>query len=506
MLRDYQIEGKRRIKEELQKLPEGQRRVLCVAATGAGKTWMFVDLIRDALGKDSRAWVIAPKRQLVKQAAGKLSEVGVPYGVMMANHPLTNYKRNVQVCSRETVRGRIDKYNFAAPDIIIIDEAHLGYDFQKWIVEKYPKAILLGFTATPVLTGSTRALGDIYKGLVEIANIDTLIRQGWLVSPRIFLSDKQIDTSGIKKSGGDFNQRELAKRADKRELIGNIVNEWRKHAEQRPTVAFATNVEHSQHIVEDFNSNGIPAAHIDAKTKDGVRDSLLADLKDGKLKVLSSVGVFTEGFDLPAVGCVVFARPTESLSLYIQMAGRGLRPINGIATPGENCIFLDHAGNTMRHGLVTEVREWSLDKGQPKETVPPTHECPHCEKELNGFPMVCPWCGGVLKEEDEKQCQLRLGDNSELREFDPDELAASILRTRQDYYNELETMGFLQGWKAVKVGAEFKRKFGAYPAWQDRAKSKGMIKWRPLPLNPEKMEPYWEGETARAGAYAGGGR
>ena len=478
-LRDYQVRAIEGAKAELR---AGNKRVLIACPTGAGKTLVALrGIIEPALAKGRRIWFVAPRKQLVAQTSAKLDELGMTeHGIVQANHWRRRPQAPVQVCSKDTLGKRFA--GMVAPDIVIWDEAHHCADDNQngKIIAALPNAVHIGLTATPCRLDG-KGLGKVFDAMVQVTTITELIDLGFLVPPRIF-HGPILDLSHIKKSAGDFNQRELGEAMDDSQLIGDIVTEWIDHGEDRPTVCFAVNVEHSKHIVQQFLDRGVPAGHIDASTPDAERERLLGLLRDGRIKVMSSVGVFTEGFDMPCVGCVIFARPTASLSLYIQMAGRGLRPEFGIARPGEHCIFLDHAGLTARHGKITKNREWSLDDGlvdavekKPK-SIP---RCPACYVELKGRPDVCPVCQAQLRSQEGEQYEL-IGDTTRLVEHTDEEaqaLADRVRRIRQEYYREVEEKAFLHDWKPIAVGIKFKARFGEWPSREDRATSGQRIKF-----------------------------
>ena len=131
---------------------------------------------------------------------------------------------------------------------------------------------------------------------------------------------------------------------------------WQKNGENRQTVVYAVSVMHANNLADVFNDAGIPAAVLVAGTPDTERTELIQRFREGSLKALVNVAVATEGFDLPDAACVLLTKPTMSLALYLQMVGRGLRP----KQDSGDCVVLDMAGNSLRHGLPAKDREWSL--------------------------------------------------------------------------------------------------------------------------------------------------
>ena len=165
---------------------------------------------------------------------------------------------------------------------------------------------------------------------------------------------------------------------------------WRKHAVGRPTIAYAVSVDHAHNLVAVFNDAGIPAAAIVTDTSQEERNRAIAEFREGGIRVLVNVLVATEGFDLPDASCIIIARPTMSLALYLQMVGRGLRP----KSDGGNCLILDLAANSTIHGLAEDKRKWSLEpRGAQQFGDSPVVRCPSCEAGSPAASHQCPVCG-----------------------------------------------------------------------------------------------------------------
>jgi superfamily II DNA or RNA helicase len=143
---------------------------------------------------------------------------------------------------------------------------------------------------------------------------------------------------------------------DNKKITGDIVKHWKSNARNHKTIVFASSVAHSKNIVEAFIATGISARHLDATTSASERDQTLADWRAGEFHVLSNIGLFVEGLDVPDASCCVLARPTKSVTIYLQAIGRIMRP----APNKTECIILDHAGLTYEHNLVDAPRKWSL--------------------------------------------------------------------------------------------------------------------------------------------------
>src|SRR5207342_3164772 len=150
---------------------------------------------------------------------------------------------------------------------------------------------------------------------------------------------------------------------NRNDLVGDIVSNWHKLEQRRKTLVFCVDVAHSVHVRDEFVKSDVRAEHVDGGTPKAERDAILARLASGETELVTNCMVLTEGFDLPAIGCIVLARPTKQLGLFRQMAGRGLRPAEGKS----DLILIDHAGAVYAHGLLEDRIEWSLDTDKHAE-------------------------------------------------------------------------------------------------------------------------------------------
>jgi superfamily II DNA or RNA helicase len=195
-----------------------------------------------------------------------------------------------------------------------------------------------------------------------------------------------MNTKGVKTQAGDYNNSELAKSNDSITLSGNLVNSYKQRCYGKRCIVFAVNVEHSIQIAKRYNEAGIPAAHLDGTTPEDVRQETIDAFSRGEILVLSNVGLFDEGFDLPALDAVQIAKPTKSLTRWLQMVGRVLR-----TSPDKDyAIVLDHTLNWAIHGLPTREREWTLEGveqvQEPIKICKETGEVvPNPEKEKTGI-------------------------------------------------------------------------------------------------------------------------
>jgi len=340
-------------------------RVLLVLATGAGKTIIFSHIARMAAAKGHRVLIVAHRDQLIKQASRKLTSNSARHGIIMAGFTPDPTAR-IQVASVQTLVRRIHKIT-AKFDLIIIDEAHLSAaQSYRTVLDNWPDAKVLGVTGSPCRLDNKplgREFGGLYDYMVKGISIAELIARGYLVRPVVYAPAEQIDLSGISKSMGDYKTDELAEVVDKPRLIGDAVNQYQKICPGVPAVAWCVNINHAQHVADEFNARGIKAVMLCGLHDTGFRDSVLKQLATGEVQVVTFVGILVEGVDVPEIGAILLQRPTMSLASYLQVIGRGLRPLPG----KDRCYVLDHAGLSFKHGLADEDREWSLDWGERKK-------------------------------------------------------------------------------------------------------------------------------------------
>ena len=343
------------------------RRVMLQLATGGGKTIVFSTIIRKFLRfAPSAALVLAHREELVTQAADKLAAItsDAPIGIVKAGIQ-PNYEAPIQVASVQSLIHRL--HRIPHPRLVVIDEAHHSTaPTYRRILSNFPGAFQLGVTATPIRRNG-EGFNDLFDTLVCGPSVQELIDTGHLSDFKLYADAKPMSTKGVKTRQGDYSTGDLAAANDVVQLSGNLIDAYRDRCPGKRCIVFAVNVEHSRIIAERYNAAGIRATHLDGDTPNEVRRQALAQFAAGQIKVLTNCLLFTEGFDLPALDAVQIARPTKSLSLWLQMIGRALRPADG----KDFAILLDHTRNWAIHGLPTRKHQWSLEgvEIEPQELI-----------------------------------------------------------------------------------------------------------------------------------------
>jgi len=369
-LRPHQVKAIDLIREAAGK---GSKRIVCQMPTGSGKTVLAAKLILSALAKGNSVVFTAPAISLIDQTMAAFEAEGIDHiGVMQANHPRTDPQAMVQVASVQTLAKR------DIPDaaLMIVDECHMHFDVIKRLMNERPDVFFIGLSATPWAIG----MGLRWQSLVVPVTIGELIEAGYLSRFSAYAPDVP-DLSAVKVRAGEFVERDLEAVMGNAKLMGNVVQTWLHRGENRPTLCFAVNRAHSAALAAEFERHGVATAYVDAMTDMVERRLINEQFRAGEIRVICSVRTMTTGVDLP-VSCIIDAAPTKSEMLHVQKIGRGLR-----VNPGtEDCLILDHAGNSLRLGLVTDIAHSRLNSRRQGEKAEPK---PRAEK----LPKPCLACG-----------------------------------------------------------------------------------------------------------------
>jgi DNA repair protein RadD len=390
-LRSYQSSGVAEIRGAFM---SGYRRVLYCLPTGGGKTVIFTHIATQAAIKGSRIGILVHRQELVDQTSRALHGLGCNHGVIAAGYR-QDLRHTVQVASVQTLARRLHTIPPDFFQLLIIDEAHhaVAGTWAK-VIAAMPSAYLLGVSATPERLDG-RGLGEQFDSLIVGPSAAWLTEQGYLCPARIY-APPGLDLSGIKRFDTRRGHDEAEQRLRQGQAMGDAVSHYRRTiADQHngTAIAFCVSVAHAEAVAEAFRQQGIPAAMLDGATDRGVRKRLIADLGAGVLKILTSCDIISEGTDIPSVTGAIMLRPTDSLGLHLQQVGRVLR-----TAPGKRvAVINDHVGNSHRHGLPTDERDWSL-RGRPtrkrdKQAELPVKVCPACFCTVASVVSDCPECG-----------------------------------------------------------------------------------------------------------------
>ena len=379
-------------------------RIMMQLPTGGGKTHIAGKLLAGWLKGGRKAVWLTHRRELAAQTEGMLREAGVPATCNLQWTPRTSAPTIVNglvILMAQTVGRRSaletvwDGYDRG--DLMIIDEAHHA-TAAGWAraITQWPGPVL-GMTATPWRLSEKEGFDHLFGELHCGPQVVTLQTGKWLCQAQVLSPPEESRIQGGRvESTGDYSESGIESANEDRDVwTAGALDFWQKHGEKRQTLVYAVSVRHARNLKAMFNDVGVPAGVLLGDTPPEEREKLIVEFRNGSIKALVNVAVATEGFDLPDAACVVLTRPTMSLSLYLQMVGRGLRP----KRDDGDCVVLDLAGNCLRHGLPEEDREWSLQpRGAPSHGELPVVRCPQCEGVSPASAHQCSYCGSPFGE------------------------------------------------------------------------------------------------------------
>jgi len=429
--RDYQIQ----LDSDINDAWKLHRNVLAVLPTGGGKTCVFSKIVQE---RDKPACVTAHRQELVSQISLALSRNDVNHRIIGQSSVIKNISKlqyeefgkiyitpnsPIVVAGVDTLLRRVNTLHDwrKKVDLWVQDEAHHVLRSNKWgkTIKLFPNAYGLGVTATPERADG-KGLGiqadGVFHTMVTGPTMRELISRGYLTEYRIFAPQSNLDLTNVEiGSTGDYKQPQVSKAVRKSTITGDVVNHYLRIAPGKLGITFAVDIQHAEEIAKQFNDKGVSAVIVTGNTSDYERAIILRKFKNRQYLQLINVDLFGEGFDVPAVEVVSFARPTQSYGLYVQQFGRVLRLREG----KQYGIIIDHVGNVIRHGLPDAFREWSLfgREKQTRSTNPdaiPLRNCVKCWNVYERIYKCCPYCGYYPEPTARGQPQFVDGDLTEL--------------------------------------------------------------------------------------------
>ena len=342
-LRPYQAEARDAI---LHEWSEGRKRTLLVLPTGCGKTVCFASVVKEQVEDGGRALIMAHRGALLDQAADKVKQVtGLDCAYEKAGASSLGSWMPITVGSVQSLcqEKRLQQFPPDYFSTIVVDEAHhcLSDSYQR-VLEHFADANVLGVTATPD-RGDMRNLGRFFDSRAYEYTMSQAIREKYLCPVKAQMIPLKLDISDVGMSNGDYSAGEIGTALEP--YLRQIAHEIAENYADRKTVVFLPLIHISQTFCDLLNEMGVPAAEVNGNSAD--RTDILRDFEKGRYSVLCNSMLLTEGWDCPAVDCIVILRPTKVRSLYQQMVGRGMR-----LYPGKTeLILLDFLWMTERHDL-----------------------------------------------------------------------------------------------------------------------------------------------------------
>lgn len=434
-LRDYQAEIINKIQNSML---TGHRRIIVQSPPRTGKTVVMSEIARRATVKNRRVLFLIHRKEVLEQANATFKEQGVDFDLLTSGMV-------------QTLTRRVNKLD--APHIILVDEAHhaLSKSYRR-ILDKFKDAYVLLFTATPVRLGREQ-LDQVADDIVLGKSIKELTAAGFLAPFRYYQPPAGFNQSELKLSStGDYTNKSITS-ALQSCLYGDLVSHYKRLAAGKQAVCYCHSIDAAKHAAAEFNKNGIAAAEVDGTTPRSERDELVKKFRDGAIKVMVNVNLFTEGVDLPDVDAVILARPTSSLSLYLQFAMRCLNP-----RAGKVAVIIDHANNVEKFGYPDSERNWLqlVKTGAKTRKNAETDNfnivtCETCFAVLESRTIkagTCPYCDALIKQKrPDKPVAL-----IDLVEAARNEIASKKtddyhqLKTVSELYEYAKRKGYKRGW------------------------------------------------------------
>lgn len=454
-LRDYQLDL---LQRAAAKMREGYRRVLLVLPTGGGKTLTAGQALLSAIESRFTGQFVVHRKELIDQTSVSFNDMGLTHGFIAAGRPADPAAPMI-LAGVQTLANRL--HLVLPPNLAVIDEAqHAIAATWARVMDAYPDSYILGLTAAPERLDG-RGLGDHFDAMVIGPSVAELIERGFL-SPYDYFAPSRPDLTGVHTTAGDYNKAEVEAVMDRPELVGDIVQHYHRLAPGQRGIVFAASREHSRNIAEAFRAAGVRAEHVDGSTPDKERARIDAAFRSGELDIMTNVDLFGEGYDVPGIVYCGLARPTKSLSLFMQQCGRALR-----TAPGkERAIICDHAGNAFTHGLPDDPREWSLEGRAPRtrsaanDDAEPVRQCGECFRVYPSVLAACPGCGAE-RQATPREIRQREGELEKLEREATKRRAAAIRKAEEQAcgsVQDFEDLARARGYERPVRWAQMKMK------------------------------------------------
>jgi len=397
-LRPYQSDQIQLIRESFAK---GHKRVILCSPTGSGKSVVMAEMIRQAYEKGTRVIVLTHRIELFKSMLKHIGQSEVPCVELAAGAKMPTGLWDIMVAMERTIWNRIKKEidAFPVPGLFIIDEGHLEY-FTK-IIKAFPHVRVVMFSATP----KGKHIHELYTDLIQNIDIPDLIEQGFLVTCKAYQMEDRAELDKVKMKGGEFDEADLFKHFNKSSLYKGLVDEYKKYAPGQKGLVFCVNIEHTVKTYTTLLNAGLNAFMIHSGNKEysfkePQREKQVKAFEASTDGIMVNGGILTTGYDHNKILWIGFYRATTSLELFLQICGRGSRPILGADDRADlskksHFTILDFGSNHTRHGLWNQPRKWKIQdpKRAKKERAAPVKTCDGCGAMLFASIRKCEFCG-----------------------------------------------------------------------------------------------------------------
>ena len=377
-LREYQKDAISNIRTSLQ---SHKSMVYCIGC-GAGKSVIAGSIAKLTTDKNNSVLFLVHRSELCEQIRDTF------YNTCEVNKDLCS------IGMIQTVRKHLKE--IPEPKLIIVDEAHMFNGAYEKVFEAFPNAYKVGFTATPCRLGQG-GLGNLFEDLKEGVSTKWLIENKFLAEYKYY-SLPIVDTSGLHVKAGEFIPEEVNALVENKAVYSGAVDQYIRLTPDKKAMVYCSSIKASKEVIEEFQSRGIPAAHVDGTTAKEERERIVLEYRKGNIKVISNVDLFGVGFDDKDIEVTILLRPTLSLALYVQMSMRSLR-----YKENKTAVILDCCGNVARHGLPDDKREWTLETKKKQQNMIKIRECEKCYGVYPPTLDKCPYCGYQATKEIQKK-------------------------------------------------------------------------------------------------------
>lgn len=375
-LRQYQKD----ILNKLHRSLKNHNKVLVQAPTGAGKTVMMSAYAKLLTKQQKYTLIIVDKLEILNQFGDTMMNNGVSFSIIHGqNYVIDDY---IVLSTVQTLYQRDLEESF---DYIFFDEIHNYYNGKMYnrLVAQYPKAKIIGFTATPI-TNRGHLLPN-FDDYINDLQIKRLIDEGYLCSTETYINnDFDLDTKLLRLSQGEYNVDDVTRYTVTKHNLEVVYNEYCKYAKNKKTIFFCSSTEQARMYCNYFISKGIRSKVITSQSHYHERIRAVREFKESTNGLIFNVNILTTGFDEPSVEVVGLLNPTKILRKYIQCCGRGLRK----APNKDKCIILDFVQNYQMHGSIEDIRYYKFKEEKVKY-----RQCPECGMIMEAYIKECPQCG-----------------------------------------------------------------------------------------------------------------
>lgn len=458
-LRPHQVKAVEMIKQSIRK---GNKRIMLAAPCSFGKTVLALYLIQNAVKKGNRCMFICDRVKLIEQALNTFVRGGLRVGVIQGQHEMQNPHAPVQIASVQSLMRR------RTPDVdfIIIDEAHIHYEYTQKLMERWNNLVFIGLSATPFSKGLARK--GAYQDLVVPITPSELFDQGFL-TPCEYYGGQSIDLGSVKRKsnplgGTEYDPKDLASRyeKDKEVLVGDAIKNYMRICPNKMAIAFTPSIAQSKYLRDRFNEAGISAEHIDGYMDTDERNEILKAHEDGEITILCNSQLLAVGFDSVKIECLLDFYPVKSKITFVQRWGRILR-----LCPGKEVVYyLDHASNIARHGFPEYLIPEALDDGEKKYNEERTVKK---EEGKESEPQTCPQCFGYMYGVRCK-CGYEIPSKQQIKTTEEDLVKLNKKQNKEITYEQKQMFlselllhaknkGYKKGWAANK----YRERFGVWP-------------------------------------------